>query len=309
MRSDMRYFRVRNALLVIVPAIVAGLIGLYVGHYNSWPIAQIIAWERKDWPIKSRAPEEYAAYAYHPGKQKVDCPAPTSKTLVLFLSGQSNAANESGQRYTSDYGDRILNFYNGNCYLAQSPLLGSSENEGESWTLLANKLLARGLADRVILVPVAVGGSSLARWIEQRDLKPVLLDAVTQVQRRYRITEMLWVQGEADYLYQTPRAKYVSEFQSMARSLRGVGMTAPIFITIETRCPTPRPWSAKNEISDAQRSLIDPSHGIFLGVDTDALMGPLDRFDDCHFDGTGQEKFAERWADILQDYVGKKQAL
>jgi hypothetical protein len=291
------------AISIVATAIIAGGLGLYAGRYTPWPIAQVIAWERKDWPIKSRAPEEYAGFAQHPGKQEIACPAQTARTLVLFLSGQSQAANQGGQRFASEYGDRVINYFAGKCFEAESPLQGSTGELGESWTLLANKLIASGLADKVILVPVAVGGSSIGRWVEERDLKPVLLDAVKQVQKTYRITTMLWSQGEADYLYKTPPAIYAASFHSMVKSLRDAGMAAPIFITIETRCPAPGQWTAKNEISDAQRSFIDPANGIFMGVNTDAMMGPLDRYDECHFDGTGQEKFAQGWAETLRGYI------
>jgi hypothetical protein len=146
-------------------------------------------------------------------------------------------------------------------------------------------------------------------WAGERDLNPSLLDAVTQVHKIYRITAMLWSQGEADYLYKTPAATYTASFHSMVKSLRNAGMVAPIFITIETRCPAPGQWRAKNEISDAQRSFIDPANGIFMGVNTDAMMGPLDRYDECHFSGTGQEKFSEGWANTLQAYVESRASL
>ena len=38
---------------------------------------------------------------------------------------------------------------------------------------------------------------------------------------------------------------------------------------------------------------------IRAGVNSDALMGELDRFDNCHFAGSGQEKFARAWLDVL----------
>jgi hypothetical protein len=39
---------------------------------------------------------------------------------------------------------------------------------------------------------------------------------------------------------------------------------------------------------------------IFAGVDTDSLLGPEDRYEDCHFSGSGQEKFATAWIEILR---------
>src|ERR1700721_677242 len=68
---------------------------------------------------------------------------PDGATAVLLVAGQSNAANSQGQRYQSP-DDRVVNFSEGHCYRAASPLLGADDQRGESWTLLGTKLVRAG---------------------------------------------------------------------------------------------------------------------------------------------------------------------
>jgi hypothetical protein len=53
-------------------------------------------------------------------------------------------------------------------------------------------------------------------------------------------------------------------------------------------------------VARAQKALPNKTMGISGGVDTDTLMTVIDRYDDCHFSGTGQEKFANAWFKALR---------
>ena len=52
-------------------------------------------------------------------------------------------------------------------------------------------------------------------------------------------------------------------------------------------------------IRNAQKALINNTWNAHTGVDTDLLLNELDRFDNCHFSATGQEKFAKEWLELL----------
>src|SRR5688572_3399633 len=51
------------------------------------------------------------------------CPPQTSKTAVLLIAGQSNTANSGETRFHSKYPNRAVNYFDGKCYPAESPLL------------------------------------------------------------------------------------------------------------------------------------------------------------------------------------------
>lgn len=235
----------------------------------------------------------------YPGKQAVPCPAQTERTWVLFISGQSNSANHAGQRHASQHGDQVLNYFDGKCYLAQSPLLGATGLEGESWTLLGNLAIEQGLADRIIISTNGVGGSSIQQWHEKPEFYQGFHKALDSLQSRYRITHMLWHQGESDFINGTSDADYQRHFSTMLDALRQRGMTAPIYISLTSQCWLNPNWREGNVIRNAQKGLIATASNARSGVDTDLLLNELDRFDNCHFGATGQEKFAQGWMELL----------
>ena len=142
--------------------------------------------------------DEYGRLVAFPGKQQVDCPAQTPRTAVLLVFGQSNSANYQGQRFRA-VDRRVVNFFGGRCYLAESPLLGASGEYGKSWTLLGNKLVAAGLFDQVIVIPAGIGATLISRWAAGGDLNGMLVDAIKEAEPFYKITHVLWHQGENDF--------------------------------------------------------------------------------------------------------------
>ncbi|MBY3027094.1 sialate O-acetylesterase [Rhizobium leguminosarum] len=242
-------------------------------------------------------------------KTLVTCPTQTDRTAVLLILGQSNAANDGGQRHTSNYGPGVVNAFDKRCFIAASPLLGSTDTKGEYWTLLGNNLIASGQYDRVILAPLAYSGSEVARWATGGDLNPVLVDTVKQLHDSgYRITSVLWVQGEKDLVIGTAAETYQKHFKSMVDTLRQHGVEAPVYISIASKCLEPSNGGFKEHIPDnaivrAQLALSKIGNGIREGVNSDALLDQDDRYDDCHIGGTGAEKAAQAWLNLLRSDV------
>ncbi|PDS99882.1 hypothetical protein CO659_03875 [Rhizobium sp. S9] len=239
-------------------------------------------------------------------KTTVTCPTQTDRTAVLLVLGQSNAANDGGQRHRSNYGARVVNAFDKRCFIAASPLLGSTDTKGEYWTLLGNKLIASGQNDSVVLAPLAYSGSDVARWATGGDLNPVLIDTMKQLQDSgYRITSVLWVQGEADLVHGTTSEAYQKHFMSMVDTLRQHGVEAPVYISIASKCLEPSNGGFKEHIPDnaivrAQLALSKSGHGIREGVNSDALLDGDDRYDDCHIGGSGAEKVSQAWLNLLR---------
>jgi hypothetical protein len=222
----------------------------------------------------------------YPGKIEITCPIQDEKTAVLLLVGQSNAANYQGQRHQS-VDDWVVNFSDGRCYRAASPLLGADGQKGETWTLLGNKLVQSGLYRTVILIPFAVGGSSLRRWAEGGDLNAMLVAVMREVKERYTITAVLLDQGASDFALGAPENRYRSDLKSMIDTVRAQGVHAPFFVT---RCSVGgRDWAEENPIARAQASLADSRDAVFDGPNTDRDITPLDRYDGYHFGAIGQE--------------------
>ena len=283
------------------------LFGGYSGRHHLFPFPVFQALKTR---AVSTAPDRYTVdqagrLASDDQKKAVACPQQTDRTAVLLLMGQSNAGNHAGQRFRSEHGGAVLNFFDGQCYVAASPLLGSDGTSGEYWTQLGNLLLDRGSFDQVLLAPVAISGSEVSRWAPGGDLNGAMIETAGMLQRGgFRVTHVLWVQGEIDYVKGTNEKDYRDRFVSLVSSLRSHGVAAPVYVAIATKClgasnGGTRFHSADNPIARAQLALRDPGANLRSGVNSDALLGDLDRYDDCHFSSSGEQKVATAWADLL----------
>ena len=297
------------AAFVVLLAAAFGYIGGVLSYaHNHWPIYLVLDALEEVHPAPGGQvlTDSFGRLSAYPGKHSVVCPPQDERTAVILLIGQSNAANEAGQRAVSLYGDRIVSWFDGTCSRAASPLLGTTGTRGESWTMLANKLLAAGTFNKVVLVPAAIGGTRIGRWTPGGDLNAMLLQSLAALSGTYKVTHIVWVQGEDDYQAHTPPEVYRAQFVALVDSMRGVGIGAPVFVTRATLCGPDPGWTPDNPIALVQQDLPDPARGIAAGVDSDALIPETDRLDSCHFGGTGVEKFSDAMRDRLAEWERRK---
>jgi hypothetical protein len=233
-------------------------------------------------------------------KRAVPCPLQNDRTAVLLVMGQSNAANHGGQRFQSEHGAEIVNFFGAQCFIAASPLLGATGINGEYWTLLANILLSSQAFDRVVLAPVAVAATEVSRWARGGDLNALLVNASADLRtQNYRVTHVLWHQGESDLWHGTSESEYAARFLTVVDTLRVQDIKAPIFVSVATKCLSLTAFSPDNAVARAQLLLPNSERKIFGGVNSDTIIGELDRFDDCHLSASGQHKIAAAWAQTI----------
>jgi hypothetical protein len=295
------------ALLALSLFLVGAIIGAWAGVVRIWPVRYSLALiegppkpfvnEPESPPIAVDSAGRLLTYA---GKTEVPCPKQTPRTAVLLIAGQSNAANSGAQRHSTRHPDRVLNFMGGRCYVAASPLLGSNGFAGEYWTLMADELIDEGTFDRVILAPVAVGGSNIGQWAKSGALNTSMIPLVQDLVTHYRVTHVLWHQGESDFALKTDPARYKEQFLSFADTLRANAVDATVFVSTATRCLPG--WSEHNATEMAQQELAADEPGFAPGVDTDKLLSAQDRYDDCHMADSGEVKTAKAWAAILAQH-------
>lgn len=283
-------------LILIILSGATFALGVYAGAKRVWPLPQLKRLLATEAQSLVRT-DQFGRLLSYPGKIEIGCPIQDEKTAVLLLVGQSNAANYQGQRYQSA-DDRVVNFLDGRCYRAASPLLGADGQRGEPWTLLGNKLVQSGLYHTVILVPAAVGGSSVRRWAAGGDLNAMLMAVITAAKARYTINAVLLDQGTTDFVERMPEGEYRSDLKSMIDSVRTQGVHAPFFITRSTAGPPD--WTEDNPVARAQATLADSRNAVFDGPNTDRDVTPLDRYDGYHYGASGQEKFTDAWMRLLQ---------
>ena len=237
--------------------------------------------------------DDYGRLVAYPGKIQRACPAQTERTGVLLAIGQSNVANHAATRVITRHGGRVLSFFDGKCHIAASPLLGATSDRGEFLTMLADRLVDQGVYGTVIIVSSGIGASPVSRWQRGGDLNGMLIATLRGLSAHYRVTDVVWHQGESDVANATTSEAYTAAFMSLVATLVENGVGAPIYTSVSTRCGPS--WSAENPVASAQRSLGGDKR-IHVAADTDALLGPDDRYDECHFSESGQRKAAMAYA-------------
>lgn len=237
--------------------------------------------------------------------KSVSCSAFAQKSsAIIIVAGQSNSGNYAETKGLNSHGENIANYYSGQCRVASDPLMGADGDSGSPWIRMANKLVDMRKFDRVLIVPVSVGGSSMARWRQGGDLRFVL---ETQIKRLNALgipaTHVLWVQGEADR-FQTSRYRLDGGVRYHDDLLDLAGMVtentaAKFYITLTSSC-TNDPKAAR-EIKWAQKEVIlSLNNGrVLQGPDLDKIKSKGDRYDACHLSDQGVGKFADGWIKIL----------
>jgi lysophospholipase L1-like esterase len=219
------------------------------------------------------------------------------RLMIVLTFGQSQAANYGETEYCSK--ENVYNYYNGKFYTAVDPLLGATGKRGSVWTRLGDKIIEQGLYDNVLFVPIAVGASGIESWSSDGNLYHRITDAIDGL-RKYKleITHMFWSQGSYDSWQHTPEAadEYKAEFMEMVDGIREYGVTAPIYVSVET-------YSYGNSdpyIQQAQRDLVNIDAKIYPGPNNDEIK---ERWDGVHFSNKGLDKLANLWFEIIKEYV------
>ena len=254
-------------------------------------------------------------------RQRVECRniKDFKRLAVYLIVGQSNAANTSDPPFYPR--PNVFNFFDGKCYVARDPLLGSTGQKGSAWSRLGDKLVGRNAFDAVLLIPLAYGGSSIQDWAPGGTFNSVLVKTIQQIgQAGFEPSAIIWHQGEANAGIKQSES-YTSKFEQLVREIRNLGVTAPIYVALASTCSIGmrNDYSSADdlraslehspmklmEVANGQRTLRReqvslPRLGmnIRLGPDTDRI-NPAFRPDGCHFAGVGLDEHAELWFSAL----------
>jgi hypothetical protein len=241
---------------------------------------------------------EYGQLVDYPDKREVSRPVVGPRTLVAFTFGQSNSANYGSERFSAD-NRNILNYWDGDYFLAEDPLLGAAGMKGSVWTLAANKLVAAKAFDQVILLAAGVGSTSVRDWTTGGWLNGMLEARLADAKAAgLTVTHFLWHQGEADN-NDAGVAGYDSAMRPIIALTKRYFPQSKFFVAQATVClRSPGPNAA---LRNVQRDLARLP-GVYAGPNTDEI-GFDGRFDDCHMNGKGLEKHADGWAAAIAAHL------
>jgi hypothetical protein len=221
-------------------------------------------------------------------KRLVPCPEQTGQTLVLYTFGQSNSANSLAKLY-SNSDSRIINYFNGKCYVAADPLLGATGDRGSQWVVASQKLMATGQFDYIIINSFGVGGSGIGEWVTNPEYIRRYKNPDVSI---YLPTHFLWHQGESDAAQGTSTSNYQTWLNQIIQDSVQNFPGAKFYVSLATICNGSLPYEP---VRAAQRNVVD-NLKVFQGPDTDQI---LDRYDGCHIGATGQEQIGDFWQSVI----------
>jgi hypothetical protein len=236
-------------------------------------------------------------------KTEVACPARTERTMVMVPAGQSNASNAAGAVTRSAFGARIVNFHKGRCYIAEDPLLGSDGDSGSAWVALANRLIAVGTYDQVVIAPEGAGGTYMVRWAAGGDLYKLFRQQLQELADSHLApTDILWVHGEAERdpgsAFQKDNGRpYRQAIEDLLLASQLPNEPPPrFFVGLNSSCPNQfakQPFAAP--IRAAQLAVVANDRNAYLGANIDAIDDYADRFSVCHLTASGLDKYVADW--------------
>lgn len=222
---------------------------------------------------------------------------PANKTLVLITAGQSQWQDISPTLFTPTNFSAVdgFNVYDGGSYSVSGPLCGtqlgtaSPQGPGNVAARVADTFVTNGVFNRVVVAPVAIGGTTIANWSTA-----TLYNRVCQVISRLASRGMtpsttgvafafLWGQGESDTVLATSQSAYTSSFSSMFTALQACGLTGFRSFVIEETWDA---GSVSTAVQNAQIALVNNTT-IFSGGNLDTLNATFRNPDNVHFNDAG----------------------
>jgi len=287
--------RLAASLVFLISGLGIFAYGVGVGKYNWFPHDLV---KQAKYLTTGVEFDEFGRLVSDTSKLEVDCPQQTENVGVLFAFGQSNSANHAEYKYQSDKLGEVYNYFDGKCYAASSPLLGTTGADGEWISKVASNLISLGTYEKVVVVSTGIGGTPVVRWAQGNDLNEMLVLVLAKVALNYRVTDVVWHQGESDR-HSTFTQTYEEMFNSVLNTLRQGDVKAPVFMSIASICGDD--WVYPNRVTQAQNNLTQLS-GVEMGVNTDELVKIDMRYDKCHFSKEGQELAANELARLIASY-------
>ena len=228
------------------------------------------------------------------------------ESMVLFTFGQSNSANYGQWNYLYTCKEEVYNYFNDTLYKAKDPLLGANGEAASVWTLAGDKIIEKGLAKSVTIIPIGIGGVEIAAWAKGGKYYNYLIKTLDEVVKHgIEIDYICWHQGESDNIANTSVKDYINRFLTIREAFRSHGIEAPFIVAQASYHPDclEEGHGCSKEIRKAQKELAKKYDEIYLGPDTDKLNKVYHRADGVHFSHVGQRLHADMWVKSIKRLI------
>lgn len=233
--------------------------------------------------------------------------ADRNDTAVIIVDGQSEHATSGGTSAYSVLSTEAhqMNIYDGGIYRIADPVLGASyaESTGPSSPIgpLADRIIARGKKSRVIVVPIAIGGTpwSIYDPAVTGSLFSRVRCAILRLRARGLEPDFICAaRGATDNGLGTSAASIKASVQAWAQGIRDMDCDAPIYLGKFTMASGATSATVRQGLTDA----IDVGLDIRAGYDGDTnltVAGGYRLADQTHLSNTGVVACGHGWADLL----------
>lgn len=225
-------------------------------------------------------------------------------TGVFVCAGQSLMSNFTNSGYTAASSlAQQMNVYDGGVYSCVDPAPGNDYTGGSIIGRVADKLISGSVFSRVIMVPVAVGGTRSSAWDPNGGiLWGRILSAFLRLKSAGLVANgFMWEQGQSDVANGVTEATHAATLGRIMAGVIAVSPTTKCFVAKSTFPGTDTGGQTATQIRAACASVVNGTT-IFAGPDSDTL-GAGYRYDGTHF-GTvgatdGADAHAALWYDAL----------
>lgn len=224
-------------------------------------------------------------------------------TMICFVIGQSNAADYGKGLYVPR-NNEIYNYYKGDLFKAKEPLLGADGSGSSVWTRVADNLIDSGYYKRIIIIPCAIGSTSVKCWAEGK-CKKKLIQTLDYIKKdNMKISHIFWDQGETDNVDKTTKESYVQNLTNVINTFRSYNINAPFYVSITSYVPFENtyPFGINDQITNAQHEVIKIIKNVKEGPNTDSINLGYYRYQDLHFTEKGLDLLAKKWIDKIIEH-------
>jgi hypothetical protein len=233
--------------------------------------------------------------------------ADSENIWVFILAGQSNMAGRGKvEPIDTIPNPRILSINkNGSLIVAKEPLhFYETSMTGLDCGLSFGKELLKHVPDNIslLIIPTAVGGSSISQWINDKSFRNVTLlsnfkDKVEIGKKYGKIKGVLWHQGENDATSKETIEIYDEQLRELFALFRNEtdNQALPILLgELGTYSKTDESW---REINSKIEEFIKTDSNVYL-IRTSDLKH---KGDNVHFNSEGQREIGKRFAEKFNE--------
>lgn len=214
---------------------------------------------------------------------------------IFITAGQFNSANHgSSQQFPTSGNVYALDVLTGEWKVANDPQPGASGAGGSTWPAMGETLSEMLGGDVPIgFVSTGVGGSSVQQWVNGYQSR--LFSALDALDGN--VKAILWHQGETDSegngstMTGEQYVELLNSLIDVTREYSGDEDLAWMVALVSYFNGT-----TDEELRAAQMAVVNGDGNVFLGPDSDALLGALRAADGVHFSADGLQQLGEMWA-------------